>query len=366
MLSSDGSAELLYGTTYGGGAPGPSPSPCSLGCGTVYAIDPNEPVSENVVHAFGGDGDGAIPEGDLTVVNTTTGDFLYGTTSYGGEKNASGCPHGCGTIFDIDPSGRESVLYSFAGSPGDGATPVGALFMPVSGTFYGVTEYGGAHGFGTIFTWSASGGETPIYSFKGGLRDGAYPINNFIAVGGALYGITSQGGKANAGTVFRLTLAPTAKERAIFSFTSTTGDYPAGLDAYSNSTTLYGTTSAGGRNQRGTVFALSVAGRMKWVYSFKGDPDGAFPRAQPRLYQDAIYGTTHGGGKNGVGSIYRIEATGKGECILHSFGAGDDGFWPVATLRRWTVAGTSRFYGTALAGGANGLGSVFAIPPTAC
>jgi len=357
--------ERLYGATYGGGTPGPSPGPCSLGCGTVYSIDPSNPVTEKVVHSFGGNGDGAIPEADLTLAKTGSEEFLYGTTAYGGEKNASSCPHGCGTIFEVSPSGYESVLYSFAGPPQDGATPVGALLMPVNGTFYGVTEYGGAYGLGTIFSWSASG-ETTVYSFRGGSADGAYPLNNLIDVGGDLYGVTSQGGKGNAGTVFRLTISPPAQERTILSFTAATGNYPVGLDAYSNSTTLYGATSAGGRNQRGTVLALSIAGRIKWVYSFKNDPDGAFPEAQPRLYDDAIYGTTHGGGEKGLGSIYRIEITGKGECVLHSFGANGDGFWPVATLRRWTIAGTSRFYGTALAGGANGLGSVFAIAPTAC
>jgi len=67
---------------------------------------------------------------------------LYGTT-YGGGAS------GWGTVFEINPTGKETVLYSFAGAA-DGASPEGGL----AGHLYGTTKYGGALGAGTVFELS--------------------------------------------------------------------------------------------------------------------------------------------------------------------------------------------------------------------
>ena len=63
-----------------------------------------------VLYSFQGGGDGLYPSGSLTNVAGT----LYGTTMGGG---GSGCfrSYGCGAIFKTSTSGRETLLYSFAG-----------------------------------------------------------------------------------------------------------------------------------------------------------------------------------------------------------------------------------------------------------
>jgi uncharacterized repeat protein (TIGR03803 family) len=69
---------------------------------------------------------------------------LYGTTEYGGITSGfcSGpSPAGCGTVFKLDPSGKQTVLYSFTGTNGDGANPVAGLIMDSAGNLYGTTEY---------------------------------------------------------------------------------------------------------------------------------------------------------------------------------------------------------------------------------
>jgi uncharacterized repeat protein (TIGR03803 family) len=289
-------AGRLYGTTYGGGA-GPSPGPCAQGCGTIYSIDPNNPASYQIVHKFqGAPDDGAVPEGDLTIVKVPSGNTIYGTTSYGGTMNASTCPHGCGTVFKIAPSGQYSILYNFQGGTADGADPVGTVRV-INNTVYGMTQYGGTQDFGTIFELTPSG-DRVLHSFEGALHDGAYPTDNLLQIGTAtsvLYGVTSQGGKSNVGTVFEVPLAPSpsATEAPIHSFNASEGDYPVGLDI--NKNTIYGTTSADGPNARGTVYSMTTSGHITVIYSFRGKPDGALPYDRPRFYKDELYGTTNGG-----------------------------------------------------------------------
>jgi len=66
---------------------------------------------------------------------------LFGTTSGGGSSSCTG-PPGCGTIFKIDTSGKETVLYSFTGAS-DGAEPEDALVMDNAGNLYGTAPYAG-------------------------------------------------------------------------------------------------------------------------------------------------------------------------------------------------------------------------------
>jgi uncharacterized repeat protein (TIGR03803 family) len=194
----------LYGTTASGGASGD---------GTVFSV--SRSGRENVLHSFSGSPDGSEPAAALTNVNGT----LYGTTDGGGSGSCSyyGLT-GCGTVFSIDLSGNEKVIYSFAGSA-DGANPRGNL-LNVSGTLYGTSAGGGSRcayyeRCGTVFSITLSGNEQIVHRFKGGLNghaDGSVPEGGLIDVRGRLYGATGGGGangcgygSGGCGTVFRVT-----------------------------------------------------------------------------------------------------------------------------------------------------------------
>ncbi len=179
----------LFGTTEGGGSASCTPN----GCGTVFSVAPVT-GTETVVHAFQGGSDGASPYGGLIVV----GGLLYGTTTDGG---GTGCTHGCGTVFSLDPaSGAEKIAYAFQNN-GDGATPIGNL-ASIGGILFGVTQVGGANIYGSIFALNpATGALTSLYSFTGG-SDGANPYGGLIAFDGVLYGTTQVGGANRDGTVF--------------------------------------------------------------------------------------------------------------------------------------------------------------------
>ena len=57
------------------------------------------------------------------------------------------CPYGCGTVFEMTPSGNVTTIYSFCPdypySCADGLDPYGALVQGPDGNFYGTTYSGG-------------------------------------------------------------------------------------------------------------------------------------------------------------------------------------------------------------------------------
>jgi uncharacterized repeat protein (TIGR03803 family) len=113
---------------------------------------------------------------------------------------------GAGVVFKIDPSSNESVLYNFTGGV-DGANPYSGLLLDAAGHLYGTTSGGGAVNAGVVFKVSATGSETVLYSFTGGLN-GANPYSGLLAApGGVLYGTTYGGG---AGVVYQIKTIPAA------------------------------------------------------------------------------------------------------------------------------------------------------------
>lgn len=126
--------------------------------------------------------------------------MLYGTTEGGGTKNS-------GTFFSITPSGTLTTLYNFTDIP-DGNLP-GATLIFSKGSFYGTTVGGGdTAGDGTVFKVTPAGGETVLYSFKGG-NDGSDPQGPLYLFGRELYGTTTKGGGTGCGgtgcgTIFKV------------------------------------------------------------------------------------------------------------------------------------------------------------------
>ena len=190
---------------------------------------------ENVVYSFLNFPNGASPYAPLT--RDSTGN-LYGTTNQGGESNL-------GVVFELDTSGKETVLHSFRGGA-DGANPYSGLLRSSSGTIYGTTYQGGTDNAGVVFEIGPSGHEKVLYTFTGG-ADGGNPYAGVIAdSAGNLYGTTYYGGTANAGVVYKL--APSGQETVLYSFSGgADGSNPrAGLISDSDGN-LYGTTVSGVR-----------------------------------------------------------------------------------------------------------------------
>ena len=310
-------------------------------------------VTEAVLHSLGGPGDGASPDGSL--IQASDGNF-YGMTTGHGAFNV-------GAVVMITPAGAESVLHSFGGTgSGDGNTPYGNLVQASDGNFYGMTVFGGANNVGTVIKITPAGVETVLHSFAGSAGDGASPHGSLIqASDGNFYGMTSAGGTKNVGVVFKIT--PTGNVTLLHSF----GSASDGINGYGSliqarDGNFYGMTKVGGANGNGTVFQVTPGGAETVLHSFgaAGSGDGLGPFGRLLEASDGnFYGMTYMGGTNNVGTAFKITPAGV-ESILHSFGSVGDGALPSGSLIQ---AKDGNFYGTTTVGGTYNRSAVIKITP---
>ena len=369
-----GANGALFGTTSYGGA---------FDDGTVfeiaktasgYASRPTTLVSFDGV-------DGAYPAAGL--IADAKGD-LFGTTMAGGMNG------GYGTAFEVVKtvggySGIPITLVSFNGA--DGWAPEAALIADANGDLFGTTYLGGFgfdlsasnYGYGTVFEVAKTAGGyvsalATLVRFKG--ADGAGPLASLIIdANGNLFGTTSYGGASGGGTAFEI--AKTASGYAAAPTTlvrfSGAGTGPvAGLIADAKGD-LFGTTDEQGAHQAGTVFEIvknagGYASAPTTLVSFNG-ADGSGPQAG--LIADAIgnlFGTTIAGGASGYGTVFEVARTASGYAsaptTLISFN-GAKGVYPHAAL---IADASGHLFGTTEYGGAGpncplsiGCGTVFEV-----
>jgi uncharacterized repeat protein (TIGR03803 family) len=147
------------------------------------------------------------------------------------------------------------------------------------------------------------------------------------------------------------------------SFDNTDGAAPAASLLQATDGNLYGTANDGGANGGGTVFRLTPDGKLTSFYSFCSQSDctdGQYPVAALIQAADGnFYGTTLAGGTYGNGTVFTITPSGA-LTTLHSFDA-TDGANPTAALVQAT---DGNFYGTTSTSGTSGYGTVFKITPS--
>ena len=212
-------------------------------------------------------------------------------------------------------------------TPAEGTLPSGRLVQGPDGSLYGVMIGGGTHQWGSVFKITTGGALETLYSFDDPTTsdysvNGANPVAGPIfGPDGNLYGSTTQGGPAGAGTVFRITLAGSLTTLATFGGV-TQGLVPqpnaplyAAPDGY-----LYGSTLGGGAGGGGTVFRLSLSGTLSTLYSFPGSGSlGALPDSALIMGPDGeLYGNTNSGGAFGGGTVFKLTLNGIAS-DLHSF-----------------------------------------------
>jgi uncharacterized repeat protein (TIGR03803 family) len=249
-------ASPLYGTSSRGG---------SQDQGAVFALGRphGKAWRETVVHSFcvrTGCADGEAPLGNLIMDGSGN---LYGNTSLGGSK-------GSGAVFELSPpvmtrKWKETVLYSFCRLSGcaDGERPLGALLMDGTGNLFGTTANPGDQGL--VYKLVPDGKEsqeTVLYAFcqQPSCTDGYTPMAGLIPDGaGNLIGTTAFGGTnpVGAGTVFMLS---ETEHTVLYNFCTSPdcsdGAFPQAPVIMDAAGRLYGTTTGGVGNTRGTVFEL--------------------------------------------------------------------------------------------------------------
>ena len=284
-----GSDGNFYGTTQEGGSNHGCTNPS---CGTVFKITAAGALT--TLYSFCAQSncaDGSYPNG---LMQGTDGNF-YGTTEESGANNN-------GTVFKITPSGTLTTLYTFCSEGGagctDGAVPSSALVQGSDGNFYGTTWAGGTSGVGTVFEITSTGTLTTLHNFD--VTDGDYPSGALVqGSDGNFYGTT-----ARSGTVFKMT--PTGALTTL----ATVGGFPyAGLIQGTDGN-FYGVTAAGGENGDGSAFEITPAGTLTTLYNFciqTNCADGAGSLAAlVEGVNGNLYGTTTAGGASNEGTVFKL------------------------------------------------------------
>lgn len=280
-----GPGGTLYGTTIEGGA---------SNYGTVFKLNKAGKVA--LLHSFDRR-DGSYPDAGLLRDSARN---LYGATVKGGTSNL-------GTVFAMDSTGKQTVLYSFTGgADGKFCYTYGRLVRDPAGNFYGTTLAGGGSDQGTVFKLDTTGQETVLYAFTGG-DDGGYPYAGLVLdKKGNLYGTTYVGGAFGQGTAFKLTTS--GKEIVLYSFTGgADGGNPTAPLLRDGKGNLYGTTYYGGTFNAGVVFKLDPSRTETVLHSFDYANDGGYPVAP--LIRDAggnLYGTATAGGASNHGTVFKL------------------------------------------------------------
>jgi uncharacterized repeat protein (TIGR03803 family) len=181
----------------------------------------------------------------------------------------------------------------------------------------------------------------------------------------AFYGTTYLGGTHDQGTVFKL--SPSGTLTTLHSFDGTDGSEPLAGVVQAGNGSFYGTTYSGGLKGDGTVFEVTSGGTFTTLDSFCSQTkctDGQNPFAVLILGTDGnLYGTTLAGGAHGDGTVFKITPSGA-LTTLHSFCSQSgclDGEFPQTGLVQAT---DGSFYGTTILGGAYGNGAIFKMTPT--
>ena len=259
-------SSIYYGTTQTGGG-----TKCN--CGTVFQVVDGV---ESVLHVFAGKLDGKSPATgvQLDAAGNVYGISLPTESGYGGgvfeisqgvfsiiypTAVTSVAVDAAGDVFMLEGRNIEQLnagtLYIFPSN----IYPQGLAVSSDGKTLTGITEYGG-QGYGSIWQWTQTDGEVDLYQFLQSSVGLQNPTSAVIFDGlGNAFGTFEKSGAApkQFGTVYQVQLNTSNPPMVLHQFTGLNdGYYPLGnlmLDASGN---IYGTATAGGRYQRGTVFEL--------------------------------------------------------------------------------------------------------------
>jgi uncharacterized repeat protein (TIGR03803 family) len=289
---------------------------------------------------------GEYPSGTLTL----SGKTLFGTTLYGG-KNDSGC------VFSMDTSGNNfKDIYDFGGA-GNGAFPFYGSLKLAGKRLYGMTQEGGAHDSGCVYSVDTDGtGFRDLFDFNG--PNGAIPFGSVTLEGNKIFGMTYEGGTSHLGVIFTVdTLGH--NHSTLYAF----GGGASGGNPYGDLTVMkskmYGMTVAGA-NGDGNIFVIDTDGaHYTDMYDFNGFQNN-LPNNILTLIGNRFFGMTYQGGASGDGDIFEIDTTGANFADILDFagtGSSPGGAFPISDVE----FSNGFLYGTTANGGASDSGTVFKV-----
>jgi uncharacterized repeat protein (TIGR03803 family) len=214
----------------------------------------------------------------------------------------------------------------------------GNLVEGNDGHLYGATGNGGPADCGSVFRLTLAGEATPLHTFTQAEGHGSKTV--IQGRDGNLYGTTLAGGMFDGGTIFRLTLDGAFQILHHFERFGPILTQPSAPQQLLQATdgNFYGVTSAGGVGH-GSLFRMTPAGALTELHTFTGGAGGSTATGPLVQGFDGLYGTTASSTDTG-GLAYRLRQDGTFS-VLHAFDVATEGAQP-GPLTRGT---DGRFYG---------------------
>jgi uncharacterized repeat protein (TIGR03803 family) len=328
-----GSNGLLYGTANQGG-------PSNAGVVFSFNITTN---SYNAVYDLSA---GGFSDPWAGVIEDPVGTLV-------GVANSSGTG-GQGAVYSVViGSGVDTELVPFSFS--NGSTPKGRLLKATNGSFYGVTSLGGTDNTGILFSYNPTTNTfARLVNFSATL--GQYPLGTLVESAGKLYGVCSGGGTASGGTLFEYTIATNTcvkkKDLALLN----AGTVPQNGLFKAGNGKLYGNTSVGGVNGQGAIFDYvpstnTLAKLVDFTVAGGSQPLGDLIQASNGL----LYGTCSANGQFNKGSLYALNTGTNTFTLLYSF----DGIQGGVPCGDVVQASNGKLYGTFREDGQGFSGGIF-------
>jgi uncharacterized repeat protein (TIGR03803 family) len=276
-----------------------------------------------------------------------TAQRLWGLTTQGGA-------HGLGTVFSfsldsLTLSKHHDYYHEYE------ARLNGSLIRTTSGKLHGVSIYEGTGG-GEVFAVDADGNFELVDYASPHMGSVILGSNNYLYIlddwinlfRGGIYRIYADGDNVPI------------LDRIIFRFSSDAqGLNPRAPLMEREDGYLYGTAPYGGTDHNGTLYRLRTDGSgFQVVHSFTGT-DGTRPDAALADGGDGyVYGMTVYGGSADQGVLFKVQPDGSNFTKLFDF-SGMNGQYPRGSLLMWNGS----LYGMTSGGGASGAGIIFRIQP---
>jgi uncharacterized repeat protein (TIGR03803 family) len=295
--SSEGTISYATVLLYDGAFYGTLSEEGANNMGALFKIDPDGSNFE-IIHSFsGGATDGNSAWGNLIEVNG----LFYGTTAYGGVNNV-------GTVFSINPDGTNiTVLHSFENAVTDGYRPWGGV-THVNGKLYGTTYLGGANGRGTLYSMDIDGSDYSVMHNFDASGDDGYPQAELLYYEGALYGVSEYGGANGDGSLFSIEPDGT-NYQILHDFDSAVLDIPEG-NLYPYNGRLYGLTYSSPNTAGGGLYSINPDGSdftIHHEFLYVEEANGSYFHVSPVYYNRKFYGAATYGGINDDGTLWSYE-----------------------------------------------------------
>ncbi len=336
MQSANG---LLYGMTWQGNSKG-----------QIYQYNPST-NGFTILYDFIS-GPGEYPYGNVIEI----GNKLYGVTNSGGLKNK-------GVIFEYDLVSNTYTKKIDFNANINGGNPTGALLKTSGNKMYGFTSYGGLTNQGTLFEFDQTTNTlTKKVDFDNAVTKGSVPVGDLIEVSpGVLYGLASAGGTNNAGALFEYNFVANTFTKKIDFVAATMGQFPNASLLKANNGKLYSVTQMGGINTAGVIFEYDPVTNVCVKKFDFGTTNGTTPTSA-LVYgaNGKLYGLTAGGGVNNKGVLYEYDNITNVFTKKIDFNGAGNGAQPFGDL---VLANNNKFYGATYVGGANNAGVLFEYDP---